>query len=116
MLKNFRVEIDYPHGTTYLEQRTDELDGDMNSVGLVLDVDSVNNLVVRAISATAAALTKSNVHPGDQIIEINGKHELPWKIVDASNALSGPVGEIKRIILLRDRKQVQTTAVVARLV
>jgi C-terminal processing protease CtpA/Prc len=51
-------------------------------------VDEANNLVVRAISSTAAALTKINIRPGDQIVEIDGKRGTPWKVVDASDALS----------------------------
>jgi C-terminal processing protease CtpA/Prc len=81
----------------------------------VLDVDATNNLVVRAISSTAAALTKTNIHPGDQIIEIDGKRELLWKVTEASDALSGPVGETKRLVIKRGGEEIQTTAVVAHL-
>jgi len=113
VLKSFRMEIDYPHGTTYLEQKARNAGDDMNSVGLVLDVDAANNLIVRAISSTAAALTMSNVHPGDQIIEIDGKRETPWYLVDASNALSGAVGETKKLVIRRAGKEIQTIARVA---
>jgi hypothetical protein len=115
VLKEFRVEIDYPDGTTYLEQRAGGLGNDMDSAGLVLDVDATYKLVVRAISATASAITKSNIHPGDQVIEIEGKRETPWNIIDASDALSGAVGEIKRLVIMRDGKEIQASAVVARL-
>jgi len=115
VLKAFRVEIDYPHGTTYLEQSAVDMGGDMNSAGLVLDVDGANRLMVRALSTTAAALTKMNIHPGDQIIEIGGKREISWTIVEASYALSGAVGDMKRLVLLRDGKEIQTTAVVTHL-
>jgi hypothetical protein len=113
VLKNFRVEIDYPHGATYLEQEDGDFDEDMNSAGLVLDVDAASNLVVRAISSTAAALTKRNVRPGDQILAIDGKRETPWKIIDASQALSGAVGESKRLLIKREGIEVQTIVVVA---
>jgi hypothetical protein len=115
VLKNFRIEIDYPHGETYLEQKAADCDNDMNSAGLVLDVDATNNLVVHAISSTAAALTKTNIHPGDQIIEIDGKREMLWKVTEASDALSGPVGETKRLVIKRGGQEIQTTAVVAHL-
>jgi C-terminal processing protease CtpA/Prc len=115
VLKNFRMEIDYPHEKAYLEQKATDCDNDMNSAGLVLDVDAANNLVVRAISSTAAALTKTNIHPGDQIIEIDGKRERLWKVTEASDALSGPVGETKRLVIKRGGQEIQTTAVVAHL-
>jgi hypothetical protein len=115
VLKNFRIEIDYPNGITYLEQKVSDSGDDMNSVGLVLDVEAKNNLVVLAVSSSATALTIMNIHPGDQIIEIDGRREMPWKIIDASDALSGPVGETKKLVIKRDGKEIQTTAVVAHL-
>jgi hypothetical protein len=115
VLKSFRVEIDYPHGTSYLEQKTSDAGDDMKSVGLVLDVDADNDLIVRAVSATASALTKSNIHPGDHIVDIDGKREMPWNLVDASNALSGHVGEIKRLVVRRGGQKIQTTATVTHL-
>jgi hypothetical protein len=115
VLKNFRVEMDYPHGTTYLEQKAGDSGNDMNSAGIVLDVDEASNLVVRAISSTAAALTRMNIRPGDQIVEIDGKRGIPWKVVDASDALSGAVGETKRLVIRRDGKEIQTIVIVAHL-
>jgi hypothetical protein len=115
VLKSFRLEIDYPHGTSYLEQKVSEAGGDMNSVGLVLDVDAANDLIVRAISATASKLTKSNILPGDQIVDIDGKREMPWNVVDACNALSGSVGGIKRLVIRRAGQEIRTTASVVHL-
>jgi hypothetical protein len=115
VLKSFRTEIDYPHGATYLEQKTTDAGEDMNSAGLVLDIDAANHLVVRAISSTASPLTRSNLHPGDQVIAIDGKRETPWNLVDASNALSGPVGEPKRLLIQRAGLEIQTTATVVHL-
>jgi hypothetical protein len=115
VLKSFRVEIDYPHGTSYLEQKASDAGEDMNTVGLVLDIDAANDLIVRAISSTAAALTKSNMRPGDQILEIDGRRETPWNLVDASDALSGAVGETKKLVIRRADKEIQTTARVAHL-
>jgi C-terminal processing protease CtpA/Prc len=115
VLKTFRVEIDYPHRTTYLEQKVSDAGNDMNSAGLVLDIDAASQLIVRAISTTAAAVTKRNIHPGDQIVEIDGKREKPWKLVDASDALSGGVGEKKRLVIRRAGKEMKTIAAVAHL-
>jgi hypothetical protein len=115
VLKDFRVEIDYPYGSTYLEQRSSDAGNDMNSAGLVLDVDPTNNLVVRAISTTATSLTKANVHPGDQILQIGGKRETPWTLIDASDALSGKVGDTRRLIIRRAGREMQTTVTIAHL-
>jgi hypothetical protein len=113
VLKHFRIEIDYPHGTTYLEQKSGDAGGDMNSAGLVLDVDTTEGLVVRAIDSAASATTKMNIRVGDQIIAIDGKREMPWTIVDASDMLSGAPGETKRLVIRRAGKEMQTTVIVA---
>ncbi len=115
VLKNFRIEIDYPNGQTYLEQSADDAGRDMNSVGLVLDVDAANKLVVRSVSTTAAALTKRSIRPGDEILEIDGKRESPWTIIDASNALAGAVGERKKLVIRRGGKSLSTSVAVATL-
>lgn len=115
MLKNFRIEIDYPHGESYLEQSADDAGRDMNSAGLVLDLNDANNLVVRAVSTTATALTKTSILPGDEILEIDGKRESPWTIIDASNALTGAVGERKHLIIKRGGKTMSTSVAVATL-
>ncbi len=87
----------------------------MNTAGPVLDVDGANNLAVRAILHHSYSSEKRNIHPGYQIIEIDGGRQKLWKITDASDALSGPVGAIKRLLIGRDGKEIQTTAVVAHL-
>jgi C-terminal processing protease CtpA/Prc len=56
-----------------------------------------------------------NIRPGDQIVEIDGKRGIPWKVVDASDALPGAEGETKRLDIRRDGKEIQTIVVVAHL-
>jgi hypothetical protein len=115
VLKNFRVEIDYPDDATYLEQKTSDPGADMHSVGLVLDISATGALVVVGISSTAAAVTKSNIRSGDQILEIAGKRGSPWTIIQASDALSGAVGESKQVLIRRGGRAIRTSAVVAAL-
>ena len=113
VLRRFRVEIDYPHGETYLGQTSEEAGEDMNSAGLVLDIDGANKLVVRAISSSAAPLTKSNVRVNDVILEIDGEREKPWTITNASDALAGAIGENKRIVLRHGSKVLSTSIVIS---
>jgi hypothetical protein len=115
VLRCFRVEIDYPHGKTYLEQVRQPDRNDMNSAGLVLDVDAANQLVVVAVSTTADTLTKRNVLPGDIILQIEGKAENPWTIAGASQELSGTVGESRRLLIRRAGLEIHTSVLVVRL-
>lgn len=115
VLDGFRVEIDYPHGTTYLEQAHQPDANDMNSAGLILDIDIANQLVVLSVSATADEITKKNVLPGDIILQIEGKSETPWTITEASQALSGTVGETRRLLIRRRGMEIDTSVIVAHL-
>lgn len=113
VLRSFRVEIDYPHGETYLEQSTEKTGKDMNSAGLVLDVNTAHQLVVRAVATSAAALTKRNVRPGDVILDIEGKRENPWTIVEASDALAGTEGKTKHLVVRRGGKVLSIEVVIS---
>ena len=115
VLKQFRIELDYPDGVTYLERSADDAGDDMNSVGLVLDVDASRRLVVRAISKTATALTKRNIRADDQILEIDGKRKSSWTITEACDALAGVVGTKKRLVIRRDGKVLSTFVTVTTL-
>jgi hypothetical protein len=115
VLRGFRMEIDYPHGKTYLEQVHQPDANDMNSAGLVLDIDPSNQLLVVSVSATADAATKRNVLPGDVILQIDGKHDNPWTIAGASQQLSGAVGQTRQLSIRRDGLEIHTSVIVVRL-
>jgi hypothetical protein len=115
VLSSFRVEIDYPHGKTYLEEVQEPDASDMNSAGLVLDVNARDQLVVVAVSPSADVKARRNVRPGDTILKIAGKRETPWAITDASEALSGKIGKKIRLLILRGGKEVFVTVIIAHL-
>jgi hypothetical protein len=115
VLDGFRVEIDYPHGTTYLEQVGQPDANDMNSAGLVLDINAVNELVVVSVSATADEITRKNVLPGDIISQIDGKSGAIHTIIDASQALSGTVGASHQLAIRRNGIEMNVSVVVAHL-
>jgi C-terminal processing protease CtpA/Prc len=85
----------------------------MNSAGLVLDSDAANQLVVVSVSATADEITRRNVLPGDIILQIEGKSETPWTITEASQALSGAVGETRRLLIRRRGMEIDTSVIIA---
>ena len=53
--------------------------------------------------------------PGDIILQIEGKRETPWTITEASQALSGAVGETRRLLIRRRGMDIDTSVVIARL-
>jgi hypothetical protein len=115
VLSRFRVVIDYPHGKTYLEEAHEPDPADMDSAGLVLDLNASGQLVVLAESSTADPVTWRNVRSGDVILRIAGKRENPWAITDASQSLSGKVGKRIELLVLREGVIVHTSVIVAHL-
>ena len=117
VLRRFRVEIDYPERLLYLEpsgrQHADDFDFD--TVGLVLSTNGAGELVVRAVSSTASAVTKRNIRPDDVIVGISGIGKAPQTLMKAADALSGGIGERKQLSILRKGKAMRVTVTVARI-
>ncbi|HTU50507.1 MAG TPA: hypothetical protein VMF56_07920 [Acidobacteriaceae bacterium] len=115
VLSRFRVEIDYPDHLLFLEPSGRKNADDFDTVGLVLSTNAAGQLVVRAVSSTASAVTRRNVQPGDIIVSISGFDKAPRTLMKAVEALSGAVGERKQLRILRHGKPMRVTVTVARI-
>jgi hypothetical protein len=115
VLSQFRVEIDYPEQLCFFEHSGKEQASDFDTVGLVLDTNSRGQLVVRAVSSTASAVTRQNIQPGDIILQIGGLRGAPYTLTKAAQALSGVVGERKHLRILRRAEPMSVTVVVSRI-
>ncbi len=96
-LRHFRVEIDYAGGVTYLEQHgaPDPIDTDM--VGLVLQPHRNGTFTVSATTKDLAEL----VHPGDRLLQVDGKAITGLSLPAAVDALRGTPGEGRTLLLER---------------
>jgi len=115
VLSQFRVEIDYPGRDCFLEHSGREQVNDFDTVGLVLDTNPKGQLVVRAVSSTASTVTRQNILPGDIILRIVGSSGTPYTLLEATQALSGVVGERKHLRILRHGRPKSVTVVVSRI-
>jgi C-terminal processing protease CtpA/Prc len=115
VLSQFRVEVDYPEQLCFFERSGEEQANDFDTVGLVLDTNSSGQLVVRAVSSTASAVTRQNIQPGDVILQIGDSVDGPYTLTKAAQSLSGVVGERKRLRILRRREPMNVTVVVSRI-
>ena len=115
MLKQFRIEIDYPRQLLFLEPQDTKEPPDFDTVGLVLYIDPVGRLVVRAISSSASEVTRRNILPGDVVVQIDGVPEVHQSLLAAAEELSGTVGDQKKLRILRNGKSMNVTAEVARI-
>jgi hypothetical protein len=115
VLRQFRVEIDYPRQLCFFEHSGRELANEFDTVGLVLDINSKGLLVVRAVSPNASVVTRKNIQPGDLILQIGGSRSGPYTLASAAQALSGAVGERKNVRILRHGKPMKVVVVVSRI-
>ena len=115
VLQQFRIEIDYPMQVCFLEHTSSGRSNEFNTVGLDLDTNSKGQLVVRAVSSTASAITRRDILPGDIILQIGDSSGAPYTIAAAAQALSGSVGERKKLRILRSGKPMSVSVVVARI-
>jgi hypothetical protein len=115
VLSQFRLEIDYPEQLCFFEHSGRERANEFDTVGLVLETNSKGQLVVRAISSTASAVTRQNIHPGDIILQIGGSDGAPYTLAKAAQALSGVVGEREHLRILRHGKPMSVMVVVSRI-
>ena len=115
VLSRFRVEIDYPEQLCFFEHSGKEQANDFDTVGLVLDTNSSGQLVVRAVSSTASAITRQNIQPGDVILQIDDSGDAPYTLTKAEQALSGAVGDRKLLRIVRRGEPMSVTLVVSRI-
>lgn len=115
VLSQFRLEIDYPDQLVFLERSRQVQETDFQTVGLVLDTDIYGNLVVRAVSSAASAITRQNVLPGDVILQIGSRGKAPYTLTMAHRALSGAPGEKKELHILRKDAPLTVIATVSQI-
>lgn len=115
VLSQFRVEVDYPEQLCFFERSGKEQANDFDTVGLVLDTNLSGQLVVRAVSSTASAVTRQNIQRGDVILQIGDSVDASYTLTKAAKALSGVVGERKQLRILRQGEPMNVTVVVSRI-
>ncbi|HEY6392490.1 MAG TPA: aspartyl protease family protein [Bryobacteraceae bacterium] len=109
VLRDFRVEIDYENGVTYLEKSGNSSDADLVTAGLVLGARADGALVVAGISSGAAADVKSSVRAGDYLIEVDGVGVTGKPLAAAALALQGKADVPKRLKLKRGEEYLTVT-------
>jgi hypothetical protein len=115
VLSQFRVGIDYPEQLCFFEHSGKDQANDFDTVGLVLDTNPSEQLVVRAVSSTASAVTRQNIQRGDIILRIGDSGDTSYTLAKAAQALSGVVGERKHLRILRRGEPMSVTVVVSRI-
>jgi predicted aspartyl protease len=112
--RDFRVQIDYKNGFTYLERSGSTPDFDQTSVGLVLTAHD-GSLIVAGVSSQASDDVKSGVREGDRLVAVDEVPVSGKPLTAAAGALSGKAASHKRLTLERAGAAVTVTVTVATL-
>jgi hypothetical protein len=109
VLKGFRLTLDYPNRTSYWLAQSPIDTHDLNRVGIVLG-RAKGVVTITGIARKHGAPTVSGVETGDKLLKI-GELETSGATRDQLfSALHGNPGEVKRLVLERDGKQIEVDA------
>src|SRR6185437_14284091 len=115
VLRQFRVEIDYPRQLCFFEHTARKQANDFDTVGLVLDTNFKGQLVVRAVSSTASTVTRQNIQPGDILLQIGRCRGAPRTLAMPGQPMYGVVGARQSLLFLWLRKSMKVVTVFARI-
>ncbi|MGO9096557.1 MAG: aspartyl protease family protein [Bryobacteraceae bacterium] len=115
VLRQFRVEIDYAAGVTYLERSANADPYELDLVGLTFAQTPDNSLIVEAVSPGADPALQDRVKPGDRLRSIDGTPVVNFSLMQIVERLRGKPGDLKKLELEREGKPYQVQARVTRL-
>jgi hypothetical protein len=114
-LRQFRVEIDYAAGMTYLERSANAEPYDLDLVGLTFTQTPDNSLIVEAVSPGTDPALQDQVKPGDRLRSVDGTPVVNFSLMQIVERLRGKPGDVKKLELEREGKPYQVQARVTRL-
>lgn len=114
VLRAFRVEIDYPHGVTYLGRQADASQESLDVVGVVIRARPDGSYTVSSVAQCAGKNVVDGVKADDKLISINN-WAVKGSLADVLDALHGKPGEPKTLVVERDGKQLTVKTSVASL-
>lgn len=114
VLREFRIEIDYPHGVTYLEREPDASQEALNVVGLIVGAHADGSYRVGGVAECGGKNTVDGVNPGDKLISVND-WAVSGSLADVLQQLQGKPREAKTIVVERGGKQLTIKTTVASL-
>lgn len=111
VLRGFRIEIDYPHGVTYLEKGADVDPEGLNLVGMVIGAHADSSYTVGGIAQCGGKNLVEGVQAGDKLVSINN-WAVAGSLADVLGQLEGRPREVKNLVIERDGRQVTIQATV----
>jgi hypothetical protein len=114
VLRAFRVEIDYPTGSVYLEQTGSMEKADLDVVPITIS-PSADGFKIAGMSNQLIIDPPGSIHPGDKLIAIGNRPLRGLTLFQALAALKGRPGEKKALTVEREGKTIKVTVTVVHL-
>ncbi len=113
-LLNYRVGIDYAHGTVYFKQTSKHRPPDMDVVGLVLRPEPDGHYTIIGVADFDGKPSVPDVKPGDVLVSIDGTPPTGGTMGQTWSLLGGSPGDVRTLVLDRTGKQLTVQATVRR--
>lgn len=115
VLRNFRIEIDFPNQMTYWVAGPPSELNDLDIIGLAVRPEAAGNFVVTDVVSKGGKPTVDGVRPGDRLISVDGLDVANQTMGAVVAALRGRPGSKRTIVLEREGKRLAVEAKVLRL-
>ncbi|MDD5766062.1 MAG: hypothetical protein PHW79_07460 [Candidatus Marinimicrobia bacterium] len=115
VLKNFRLEIDFPNRMTYWEQGAATEPGDLDIVGLTLRPEPNGTISIASVVSKNDTPVVDGILPGDRLIRVDKVEVASATMGEVVDALRGIPGSTRTLTIERDGKRFAVEATVCRL-
>jgi hypothetical protein len=114
VLREFRVEVDYPNEMTYWEPGPRSTGDDLNIVGLTLSPEADGSFTVAGVAARDRKPTVDGVHPGDTLLRVDELDVNGATMGAVTDALRGKPGASRTLVVEQGGKHLRVDARVTR--
>jgi hypothetical protein len=117
VLRNYRVQIDYAEGATYLEKISNPNPNanDLDVVGLILEPRPDGSFTVLGVAQKDGKPVVEGIEKKDKLLKIEGRDVTGKTLQEVLQSLQGKPGEIRHLVLDREGKPVTIAAPVVHL-
>ena len=115
VLRNYRVQIDYAEGATYLEKIGTPNANDLDVVGLILEPRQDGGFTVLGVAQKDGKPVVEGIEKKDKLLKIEGKDVTGKTLQEVLQSLQGKPGEMRHLVLEREGKPVTIAAPVVHL-